>query len=110
MSTEIDHLSTKQLYDLYGEPGLEPVKRIDGQPLPPGIPEHGIPPVWFGNKSEKITLPESRILLSDFGVAFSHKLTAISLVSTLLHLAHYQLSGRRSGRSGDPIETDAPSL
>ncbi|KAG2420059.1 hypothetical protein HFD88_004857 [Aspergillus terreus] len=66
-----DELTTEELYKLYGEPVLEPVNRLDGQDLPPGVPQHGVLPVWLGEASENVTLPEARILLSDFGEAFS---------------------------------------
>ncbi|XHF96611.1 hypothetical protein AWENTII_000235 [Aspergillus wentii] len=55
----------------YGEPEFEPVNRLDGQKLPTGVPEHGVVPIWLGEASENVTLLESRILLSDFGEAFS---------------------------------------
>ncbi|KAB8267701.1 kinase-like domain-containing protein [Aspergillus minisclerotigenes] len=64
-------LSTEKLYELYGEPVLEPVNRLDSQKLPLGVPQCCIPPVLLGEASEKITLPEARILLSDFGETFS---------------------------------------
>ncbi|PIG88669.1 hypothetical protein AARAC_000512 [Aspergillus arachidicola] len=50
---------------------FEPVNRLDGQKLPTGVPEYGVIPIWLGEASENISLPESRILLSDFGEAFS---------------------------------------
>ncbi|PYI33392.1 protein kinase [Aspergillus indologenus CBS 114.80] len=68
---DFDYLSTTQLYAQYGEPVLEPVNRLDGQRLPPGVPQYGVLPIWLGEASEKITLPESRIVVSDFGEAFS---------------------------------------
>ncbi|CAP79404.1 Pc17g01170 [Penicillium rubens Wisconsin 54-1255] len=55
----------------YGAPELEPVVRLDGNPLLPGVPSHGIAPIWLGEASERITLSETRILLTDFGEAFS---------------------------------------
>lgn len=70
-SRGLDQLSIIKLYELYGEPVLEPVNRFDGQKLPPGVPQHGILPVWLGEASENVTLPEARILLSDFGETFS---------------------------------------
>ncbi|KAL4803353.1 kinase-like domain-containing protein [Aspergillus unguis] len=66
-----DRLSTKELYQLYGEPELIPVTRYDGQPIPPNVPSHGVVPVWLGERSENITLAEASIILSDFGTAFS---------------------------------------
>ncbi|KAJ6093034.1 protein kinase domain protein [Penicillium sp. IBT 16267x] len=70
-SREFDQLSTEKLYEQYGEPILEPVNRLDGQKVPPGVPKHGILPIWLGEASENITLQEARILLSDFGETFS---------------------------------------
>ncbi|PKX99960.1 kinase-like protein [Aspergillus campestris IBT 28561] len=66
-----DHLSPEQLYENYGQPELDPVVHLDGNPLPPGVPSHGITPIWLGEASEAITPAEARILLSDFGEAFS---------------------------------------
>ncbi|KAL2372037.1 hypothetical protein RJZ57_003516 [Blastomyces gilchristii] len=66
-----DQLSLNQLYEKYGAPELDPIVRLDGNPLPPGVPSHGIAPIWLGEASEKITLSEARILLTDFGEAFS---------------------------------------
>ncbi|OJI83109.1 hypothetical protein ASPTUDRAFT_57076 [Aspergillus tubingensis CBS 134.48] len=66
-----DQLSPEQLYEKYGAPELDPVVHLDGKQLPPGVPSHGIAPIWLGEPSEKITLPEARILLTDFGEAFS---------------------------------------
>lgn len=68
---EFGQLSTEKLYEQYGEPVLEPVNRLDGQKLPPGVPQYGILPIWLGEASENITLPEARMILSDFGEAFS---------------------------------------
>ncbi|KAJ5353475.1 kinase-like protein [Penicillium brevicompactum] len=67
-----DQLSLDQLYEKYGAPELNPVVRLNGNPLPlpPGVPSHGIIPIWLGKASEKISLPETRILLTDFGEAF----------------------------------------
>lgn len=67
-----DQLSPEQLYEEYGAPELEPVIHLDGDPLPPGVPSYGVAPIWLGEASEKIMLAEARILLSDFGEAFSY--------------------------------------
>ncbi|CEO58553.1 Putative Complex: human SRPK2 bound unphosphorylated (Precursor) [Penicillium brasilianum] len=67
-----DQITLEQLYEKYGTPELDPVVHLDGNPLPPGVPSHGIASVWLGEPIEKITLAESRILLSDFGEAFSY--------------------------------------
>jgi serine/threonine protein kinase len=66
----IDSLSPDQLYERYGQPELEPAKRLDDQPLGEGVPSHGVVPIWLGDASEDITLPESHILLTDFGESF----------------------------------------
>ncbi|GAB7355544.1 hypothetical protein MBLNU459_g6021t2 [Dothideomycetes sp. NU459] len=68
---ESSTLSVKELYDAYGEPELEPVVLFDSGPLPSNVPTHGIAPIWLGEASEDIRLQEARILLTDFGEAFS---------------------------------------
>ncbi|KAL4932046.1 kinase-like domain-containing protein [Aspergillus undulatus] len=55
-----DQLSAEELYELHDE-----------HDLPPGVPQHGVLPVWSGEASEDIPLAEAQILLSDFGEAFS---------------------------------------
>lgn len=71
LPSDFDQLSIERLYEKYGAPEMEPVTHLDGKPLPPGVPSHGISPVWLGEASEKIALSEARILLTDFGEAFS---------------------------------------
>jgi serine/threonine protein kinase len=70
---DFDQISPEQLYEKYGAPEFDPVVRLDGNPLPlpPGVPSHGIMPIWLGKASEEISLPETRILLTDFGEAFA---------------------------------------
>ncbi|KAJ5488515.1 hypothetical protein N7539_003405, partial [Penicillium diatomitis] len=46
------------------------VNYLNGNPLPPGVLSHSVASIWLGQASEKITLTEARILLSDFGKAF----------------------------------------
>ncbi|ROT34705.1 kinase-like protein [Sodiomyces alkalinus F11] len=48
----------------------EPVVRVDGQPLSPGVPPHVYPPIWLGKTGQEFTLPEARLVLADFGTAF----------------------------------------
>lgn len=72
VSPTFDQISPEQLYEEYGAPEFDPVVHLDGNPIPPGVPSPGIAPIWLGEASEKITLAEARILLSDFGEAFSY--------------------------------------
>lgn len=71
----IDNLSPRQLYETYGDLDPEPVIRLDGQPIPEGVPTHGIIPVWLGDKSHLIPLYEAGILLTDFGESFLPSIT-----------------------------------
>jgi serine/threonine protein kinase len=71
LSCEFDNLSTEKLYEQYREPVLEPVNRLDGQKLSVGVPRHSVLLIWFSEPSENFILPEARIILSDFGEAFS---------------------------------------
>ncbi|KAI9933648.1 hypothetical protein MW887_008121 [Aspergillus wentii] len=68
---DFDKISDERLHNEYGKPEQEAVVRLDGKPLPPNVPSHAITPIWLGKACEEITLPESRILLTDFGEAFS---------------------------------------
>lgn len=43
-------------------------KQWNGKPK--GVPTHGIMPVFMGKESEKVSLAESGILLTDFGESF----------------------------------------
>ncbi|RAK85216.1 kinase-like protein [Aspergillus costaricaensis CBS 115574] len=70
LSRDFDELSTDMLYEMYGEPVLEPVNRLDDQEIPPEVPQHGVVPIWLGAASEDVMLPEAKICLSDFGEAF----------------------------------------
>lgn len=66
----IDNLTVDEFYEKYRRPNPEPVERLDKKPLDNGVPTYGIMPVWLGEDSEKITVPEARILLTDFGESF----------------------------------------
>ncbi|KAI9660685.1 MAG: hypothetical protein M1821_010037 [Bathelium mastoideum] len=66
----INKLTPDQLYERYGQPDLEPAKRFDGQPLGSGVPSHGVVPIWLGDASENIELPDVDTLLNDFGESF----------------------------------------
>jgi serine/threonine protein kinase len=67
-----NQITIEQLYEKYGAPELDAVVHLDGQPFPPGVPPHDIASIWLGEASEKITPAEARILLSEFGEAFSY--------------------------------------
>ncbi|KAE8418959.1 kinase-like domain-containing protein [Aspergillus pseudocaelatus] len=45
---EFDLLSIDQLYEKYGVPKLDPVIHLDGKPLSPAVPSHGIAPLSLG--------------------------------------------------------------
>lgn len=62
MPSNFDQLLVEEINEKYGETELEPGVHLDGKPLPPGVPSHGITPVWLGEASENIPLTESRLL------------------------------------------------
>ncbi|KAK2758249.1 hypothetical protein FQN54_004094 [Arachnomyces sp. PD_36] len=72
---DIDSLSPDQFYEQYDHPNPEPVVRLDSQPLPTGVPTHGIMPVWLGKASELVSLSEATIFLTDFGESFLPSVT-----------------------------------
>lgn len=75
LPNSIDNLTPDQLYEKYSQPNLEPVQRLDQKPLGNGVPAHAIMPVWLGEDSEKIRLPEARIMLIDFSESFMPSIT-----------------------------------
>ncbi|KAJ5740269.1 protein kinase-like protein [Penicillium malachiteum] len=72
-ATSLDSLSIPELYRHYGEPVSESLERYDEGPLTPGVPTHITEPIWLGKEARKFTVPEARLLLSDFGEAFSFR-------------------------------------
>lgn len=67
---ELDGLSDEGLYQEYNEPQSEVIARFDGKKVPSCIHSHGILLIWLRKASEDLSLPEAKILLSDFGEAF----------------------------------------
>ncbi|GAD91861.1 protein kinase domain protein [Paecilomyces variotii No. 5] len=75
LPNSIDDLSPEELYRKYGQPTLEPFVRLDGKPLPNGVPTHGVVPIWLGKESELVTLSEAKIFITDFGESFLPSIT-----------------------------------
>lgn len=69
-SANINALSQEAFYKRFGQPMAQPVKRLDGAPLGPGVPEQVMPGAWLGCASEKIALADCAISLADFGEAY----------------------------------------
>ncbi|KAL4885603.1 kinase-like domain-containing protein [Aspergillus karnatakaensis] len=69
-SITIYPLSPEELYRQHSPPDLEPFERIDGKPIPDGVPTHGVIPLWLGKRSDLVTLPEAKIFITDFGSSF----------------------------------------
>lgn len=66
----VDNLPPEEIYHRYGEPKLEPVIRVDGNPLGDGVPSHLVVPIWMGKSSEDVEISEGEVILSDFGESF----------------------------------------
>ncbi|KAN0073873.1 Protein kinase-like domain containing protein [Elaphomyces granulatus] len=45
LSKSLDSITPELIYKRFGKPDLEPVVRLDNQPIPEGVPEHGVLPV-----------------------------------------------------------------
>lgn len=80
-------MTREHLYARTGEPTTERVVRSDGAPLDHRIPPEVVIPVWLGVGSDKITLADAPILLTDFGEAFDPKATKRFTAHTPLLLA-----------------------
>lgn len=72
LPSTIDDLTTDQLYEKYNPPETwsEEAKRLDGLPLDPWVPTHGIAGIYMGCESEEISLAESRIIVNDYSESF----------------------------------------
>ncbi|GAM86945.1 hypothetical protein ANO11243_049660 [Dothideomycetidae sp. 11243] len=70
LPVDLDTLSVDELYDKFGAPELEPVERLDGEPLGKTVPSQAVVPIWLGAASEEIPLSESLIILTDFSESF----------------------------------------
>jgi serine/threonine-protein kinase SRPK3 len=103
-------MTPELIYKRFGKPDLEPVVRLNNQPIPEGVPEHGVLPVRLGVKSELIPLSDANIFLSDFGKSFLPSIVSRNPSSTPAHHAlpeaHFlrilYLSQRISGPSPVP--------
>ncbi|KAJ5279193.1 kinase-like protein [Penicillium angulare] len=71
MDANFDTLSVSELYQKYGEPPTETIERSDEKPFTPGVPTHATEPIWLGKQACEFKLSEARLILSDFGEAFS---------------------------------------
>lgn len=67
----LDQLSIEQFREKYGESKQYYVERLDGNPLPPGVPKTAAVSRSFGKRANNFTLSDARLLLSDFGEAFT---------------------------------------
>lgn len=45
--------------------------RCDGGPLPPNVPKEAVPPLFMGDIARNMAVSEARVVLSDFGEAYS---------------------------------------
>ncbi|KAJ5153923.1 uncharacterized protein N7500_009362 [Penicillium coprophilum] len=68
---DLNQISVEEWSTKYGEPEFQAIRRFDGQPLPPNVPSRAVLPLWLGEASDKLKLTEAKILLGDFGEAFS---------------------------------------
>lgn len=72
---DIHSLSRSGFYERFGEPYQKTVELVDGvngeQPAhDPRVPTHGVAPAFLGCRPQEVTLPESAILLADFGESY----------------------------------------
>jgi len=64
-----------QLYNITGQPIQLPVVRLDGAPLPPGVPRMVVGPARTGTPSDKISPAHLPVMISDFGEALEPAIT-----------------------------------
>ncbi|KAE8547892.1 hypothetical protein TMatcc_009715 [Talaromyces marneffei ATCC 18224] len=87
LPSDMKNKTSKQLRARTGEPAKEPVVREDGLPLGPGVPSELVIPIWLGIDSDKVTLKDAPITISDFGEAFDPQTTKQYTAHTPLLLA-----------------------
>ena len=68
---DIYSLSQEVFYERFGQPMVQPIMRLDGAQLRPGVPEQVMPGAWLGCASEKVTLSDCAIPLADFEEAYN---------------------------------------
>ena len=64
----IDSISLKKIHQRFGEPQATKIKRLDGAPLGPGVPQFSVAPAQIGIASDEVSDP--RIVIADFGEAW----------------------------------------
>jgi hypothetical protein len=70
--SSLDQLTIAQFREEYGEPESDPVQRIDGDPLPPGVPPTATIPLGnFGKEANEYTILDAHLFLSDIGEAYA---------------------------------------
>ncbi|KAL8930419.1 MAG: hypothetical protein Q9208_000603 [Pyrenodesmia sp. 3 TL-2023] len=64
----IDGLSTEELFQQFGPPTEQPVKRCDGGPIDAAAPPYAVVPLWTGQACEDVT--DANLKIADFGEAY----------------------------------------
>ncbi|PHH80292.1 hypothetical protein CDD80_2133 [Ophiocordyceps camponoti-rufipedis] len=71
LPSTFNDLSLTQLRETFGEPETVAISRVDGEPLPSGVPSHAVAPLYLGKKAQEFNLADAQsLVLSDFGESF----------------------------------------
>ena len=73
LPSQVDKLSIEELYKQYGEPETIRITRCDGKPLSCHVPSFAVTPLSLahGKRADDFSLHDAKILLGDFGEAYS---------------------------------------
>lgn len=71
LPSSFDQLSIEQLYKEYGEPETAAITKRDNRPLAPNVPVNAVMPLYLGKDANEFSVADARVILSDFGEAFS---------------------------------------
>lgn len=72
LSSTFDQLSINQFREKFGQPETEPIRHVDGKPLPPNVLKQAVVPLYLGKKAQDSTLADAHgLVLSDFGEALA---------------------------------------
>ncbi|KAL9022402.1 MAG: hypothetical protein Q9185_000443 [Variospora sp. 1 TL-2023] len=66
--SNVDRLSTGELYQRLHPPKERPIERIDKGPLGVSVPPYAVEPLWIGEPCEHVTNTE--LMIADFGEAY----------------------------------------
>ncbi|KAG5638530.1 hypothetical protein H0H81_012030 [Sphagnurus paluster] len=79
--------SIEKVYEHFGKPYKEPIKRTDGQPLTPAAPRYAVAPTYPLDLAEIVMNEDCTIKVTDFGQSFFHSESPKTLHTAIAYAA-----------------------